>query len=140
MAIGERAFMLCPVLEDVVLGRNIVNIGNYAFYGCHTATFYCEADKMPLTWDTRWNAMYRPALFGCTFDTDGSLRSVLKDEDTVYNYNAVNGLFAPSRDGYDFVGWSTNENAVNAEYALNDFINALDGTVLYAVWAQATGE
>lgn len=139
-AIGERAFMLCPVLEDVVLGRNIVNIGNYAFYGCHTATFYCEADKMPLTWDTRWNAMYRPALFGCAFDTDGSLRSVLKDEDTVYNYNAVNGLFAPSRDGYEFVGWSTNENAVNAEYALNDFINAPDGTVLYAVWAQATGE
>lgn len=133
--IEGRAFMLCPELQAVHLGASITYIGNYAFYGCRNATFYCQAETKPLGWEPLWNSFYRPALFSCEYNLDGSLMSFTKNVGTVYNYNAVNGLFPPSREGYIFVGWATDGQATYPEYTMSNFTDAPDGTVLYAVWS-----
>lgn len=40
----------------------------------------------------------------------------------------------PSRDGYNFLGWSTDTNATSAKYLPGDEISLHESVVLYAVW------
>lgn len=42
----------------------------------------------------------------------------------------------PSREGYRFLGWSTDKNAAIAEYAPGDTVAIASNTVLYAIWEQ----
>ena len=39
-----------------------------------------------------------------------------------------------TRLGYQFVGWSTDSNAVEAEYEVGEWFNITQDTTLYAVW------
>lgn len=42
----------------------------------------------------------------------------------------------PTRDGYDFLGWSTYSSATSASYVAGDTITLSDNTTLYAVWVK----
>ncbi|NBJ91819.1 doubled motif LPXTG anchor domain-containing protein [Parablautia muri] len=42
----------------------------------------------------------------------------------------------PTRDGYDFLGWSTNAFATSASYTGGGNINVKDTTTLYAIWTE----
>lgn len=42
----------------------------------------------------------------------------------------------PTRDGYRFMGWSTNKNANSAEYQAGDTIQVTEPTTIYAVWSK----
>ena len=44
----------------------------------------------------------------------------------------------PTRDGYDFLGWSTNKSATTATYAAGGKYTSNSGTTLYAVWKQTS--
>ena len=43
----------------------------------------------------------------------------------------------PTREGYRFLGWATEKNAVAAAYYPNDFIYPSSDVILYAVWEKA---
>lgn len=55
---------------------------------------------------------------------------------TVYKYDSFETLSdtVPERDGYSFLGWSTDENSTTGEYQPGDSIEVNSDTVLYAVW------
>lgn len=44
--------------------------------------------------------------------------------------------FEPARDGYTFLGWSTNSEATSAEFVSGDIVDAQENIVLYAVWEE----
>lgn len=50
--IERQAFMFCPNLKTVYLGRYLTSIGDWAFEGCEKVEHvYCAADPTQLTWD-----------------------------------------------------------------------------------------
>lgn len=65
---------------------------------------------------------------------NGAPESQTKSKNSfVYISSAV-----PTRSGYSFEGWSTNKNAVTAEYKAGDKYTANADAVLYAVWKSQT--
>jgi uncharacterized repeat protein (TIGR02543 family) len=57
----------------------------------------------------------------------------MKNENSIQNADAVNGIAAPVRDGYTFAGWAT-EAEGPVVYAVSDVMTVPNGTILYAVW------
>ncbi len=137
--IGNSAFRYCSSLNSVALGKYLEYIGSYAFYGCRELTFYSETDSEPVGWQWRWNSLFRPVVYGCTFGNDSGamyVASITLKENSIANYNAYGGISAPSRSGYTFAGWATSATSNEIIYSAEDIYKAPVDTVLYAVWTQ----
>lgn len=132
-SIGKQAFRACVGLQGIVLKSNVTVISDHAFYGCKALTIYAQDTKPQEGWSARFNSGYRPVVWGCTLK-DGYVYSVTKNENTVININTVNTVSAPQRDGFTFIGWSTVENATEAEFTADKITDVSNGTKLYAVW------
>jgi uncharacterized repeat protein (TIGR02543 family) len=136
LTIGEFAIRGNIDATSMVIHSDVTEIGQHAVYGNSRLTIYCEAENAPIGWNERWNSTFRPVVFGCRLSEDKSyVVSFIKDENSVYNDDAVNGISAPIRDGYIFAGWAT-EQGGEAEYSAENVMDAPDGTVLYAVWLE----
>ena len=97
-------------------------------------TIYCETTSAPITWEKAWNSSFRPVLWGCVLSEDNSyVVSFIKNEGTIQNADAVNGISAPVREGYTFAGWATVADGVPV-YTASEVADAPNGTILYAVW------
>lgn len=137
--IGNYAFGNCESLNSIVLSQNTEWIGAFAFYQCTYATIYTDATERLPDWQESLNASLRPVVWGATLSEDGTyVLSLTKTENSVTNANEFNPVSAPSRIGYDFVGWTTVEGGTTAEYSAKDVIDVENGTVLYAVWKEKT--
>ena len=99
------------------------------------------------------SAEYQPG-GTCQFDDDITLYAVWEKEKEVYTitYDANGGTnkpenqtkqegtsitlssVIPTRQGYKFLGWSTNKNATTATYAANATFSEDGNITLYAVW------
>jgi uncharacterized repeat protein (TIGR02543 family) len=141
VSIGKSAFKGCTGLQSIVISGNIKEIGAYAFYGCKSATIYAALSSSAENgWNGYWNSSYRPVVWGVTLSEDAEeeayVSSITVGE--ISNSKVIGGMTAPTRDGYEFVGWSTNQNATVAEYTANDLANVPSGTTVYSVWAEKT--
>jgi len=75
-------------------------------------------------------------VYHSNFGSDATYsQTVNTGDNTVLSY-AQTGL--TSRDGYKFLGWSTNKNATTAEYSAGSTATIMDATNLYAVWSRNT--
>lgn len=127
---------LSPI-KYILLRKEVTEIGPHAMFGYQAATIYTDANQESDTngWDTYWNSSYRPVIWGCTLDADRNyVVSVTITDKTISNVKAKNGITGPEREGYTFLGWSTNANATTAEYSASDISSVSVGTTLYAVW------
>ena len=132
--IGNYAFRGANNLTYILLNDDVIDVRMHAFYGALNATIYCEGDAPGSDWHERWNSSFRPVIWGCVLSSDGSyVVSFEKTADSIENFDAINGISAPVREGYTFVGWATEENGTPA-YTADEVMNAPDGTTLYAVW------
>ena len=136
-SIGKHAFRGMANLKSVVLADGVGAIANYAFYGCQKACFYVEKANAN-GWENRWNASYRPVVYGVVLSNDGYVVSFTKTATSFQNVNEKSILGGPVREGYDFLGWATTANATTAEFFGNEVLNVADGTTLYAVWSVKT--
>lgn len=137
--IGNYAFGNCESLNSIVLSKNTEWIGVFAFYQCTYATIYTDATESLPDWHENLNASFRPVVWGATLSEDGTyVLALTKTENSVTNANEFNPVSAPSRIGYDFVGWTTVEGGTTAEYVAKDVLSIENGTVLYAVWTEKT--
>ena len=135
--IGAHAFRSCNALSSVVIPNTVAEIGKHAFYGCNNITIYTDYSAAPDGFERLWNSSYRPVVWGCTLSDDKTyVVSVVRSEDDIQNVSEQKVLTAPEREGYDFLGWSLTPDGTEADYLL-DFTTAPDGTVLYAIWAEA---
>lgn len=65
-------------------------------------------------------------LKGGTGDIDSQIKT--------YDLGLTLSLVIPSKDGYDFLGWSTDLNTLNVNYKSGDIYNENESVTLYAVW------
>lgn len=133
--IGSYAFSGAESLSSLTISKNTTWIGAYAFYQCNVATIYTDATSELENWHGRFNASYRPIVWGVTLDETGKyVYSLTKTENTVSYENEYNLLTAPQREGFVFSGWSQTEGATEAQYTLQQLKEVEVGTTLYAVW------
>lgn len=64
--IHSWAFIRCYSLERIVISKDIICIGESAFYECDALTIYCEAKEQPEAWEDAWNAYECPVVWGYT--------------------------------------------------------------------------
>ncbi len=134
-SIGKYAFKGCDGLTSLVLGNNVEYIGLHAFYGCKHVTIYSQEGIDESGWNSKWNSSLRPVVYNCKLSDDGTyVVSVTITGDGVANSKAINDISEPQRDGYTFVGWSTNPEATTAEYTMENFLEIPSGTTVYAIW------
>ncbi len=132
-SIGKHCFRNNTSLASVVLSKNLTAVDNYAFYGCSQITFYVENENSE-GWAKRWNASYRPAVWGVTLSQNNEyVVSFVKTEQSISSSNSFVAISAPQRRGYVFAGWATEQNG-NVVFDMANLISAENGTVLYAVW------
>lgn len=130
-SVGEFAFFYSG-LNSVVLPESIEKMGRYAFYGCVGLTVYAPQEEAPEGWSARWNASFRPVVWRTQVSEEGYVSSI--SSSGISGTTARGGLSAPARAGYTFLGWSTVENATEAEYAMSDLPTLPEGLTLYAVY------
>ncbi|HBK02104.1 MAG TPA: hypothetical protein DDY77_03640 [Clostridiales bacterium] len=122
-------------ITQVLIYKDISTIGAHSFYGYGKATFYTDATEKPNGWDKYWNSSYRPVIWGCSLSEDGSyVVSFVRTATSISNPNALNGISAPVRKGYTFLGWSSAYGSLTADYTAQEVANAPNGTTLYTVW------
>ena len=141
-SIGNYAFRYCPSLKTVYFLGDAPSISRNAFSSVRTTALY-PFDNETWTTDKRQN-------YGATSLTWVGYR----DEAKAYtiHYDANGGEDAPAaqlkthgrsltlsdeapyRDGYRFLGWSTNKWSTEPEYQPGDSFTANKDTTLYALW------
>ena len=133
--IGKFAFKGWSVITSIILDKNIETIGAHAFYGEKAATFYSDAEGIMPKWEKTWNSSYSAVIWNCTLSEDKSyVVSVEIKENGISNRKSKNGISAPLRKGYEFVGWSVSADSDEIAFAADEIVNAENGVTLYAVW------
>lgn len=136
-AIGDYAFRGCTSATAIVLPNSVSSIGKHVFYGLKNTSIYSEAAAPGADWNVQFNSSFRPFFWGVTLSEDGKyVVSITAGEDTIVNPKATNGISDPVREGYVFVGWTTEAGSATASYTSKNVDEAPKGTVLYAVWTQ----
>ena len=132
--LGAYAFRNCGALSSVIIPETVTAIDKHVFNGCNNATFYTEYSARPELWLGHWNTSYRPVVWGCTLSADKSyVVSFVKTATSITNGDALNGMAAPTRAGYEFQGWSTTADGA-VEYTMETLLSAPNGTTLYTIW------
>lgn len=133
--IGKFAFKGWSVITSIILDKDIETIGAHAFYGEKAATFYSDAEGIMPEWEKTWNSSYSAVIWNCTLSEDKSyVVSVEIKENGISNRKSKNGISAPLRKGYEFVGWSVSADSDEIAFAADEIVNAENGVTLYAVW------
>lgn len=132
------AFAYCSGLRSVVLPETLTSMGNYAFYGCYNTTFYTPLTEAADDWSGRWNASFRPVVWGVTLSEEGYVTGI--PSSGVTGTVARGGLNGPEREGYEFLGWALSENATAADYTMSDLAALAEEMQLYAVYGPAASE
>ena len=138
--IGDFAFRKNLSVTSITLHSDVMNLGQHAFYFDNAATIYCESEEAPVSWSDIWNSSFRPIVWGCTLSPDKSyVVSFVKSASSIENADAINGILAPTRDGFVFDGWSL-EDGGEVVYSASEIVNAEDGVELYAIWTPKSAQ
>jgi|GEM_PF-3701218 len=146
---------------DLILSPNIpwssgstfyTFVGWYAFFGyvgdyqvgLH---FYQPGDVYKVNNNTQMYACWEETSFTITFDANGGECTrepmfVPRPENVPSNWFVQLGPYSvqlnPTRAGYNFLGWSTDSAATEAEYHPNGQYHDIGDVTLYAVWEKKT--
>ena len=132
--LDDYAFRNCNALKSIIIPQTVTAINKHVFNGCNNLTIYTEYTERPTLWLGHWNSSNRPVIWGCELSEDKSyVVSFEKNATSILNEKAVNGISAPTCEGYTFAGWSTTEGG-NVEYTMENLTSVENGTKLYAVW------
>ncbi len=134
LSIGEQAFRDCASLTSLTLSEQLLYVGAHAFYSCNQLTLYADADAQILEWNANWNSSFVPVALGCEISNNGYVVSVEALPNSVSNKFTDTELYAPRREGYTFLGWSTSESSNEAQYPLEYISEPNRVAVLYSVW------
>lgn len=137
-----------PASQEKTAGINLT-ISNetptrsgYTFEGWGTAASsvtvsYDPGSTYSLDGDITLYAIWKKAIM-LTYDSNGGKEK--QTSTTIYVYNSTVsktidiGDYVPTREGYDFLGWSTSPDATAEDYHSGDPITISSDTTLYAVW------
>ncbi len=137
--IGKQAFRNCSGLLGVALQSDQTTVDQHAFYGCSAMTVYTDGSSEGENWQSGWNSTHCPIIWGCTLSEDGTyVYSVTKTENFVTMKDISKVLAAPTRRGYEFLGWAYEPEGALSGIPMEDLLTVADGTTVYAVWVEST--
>lgn len=133
-SVGQYAFKGCASVTSLVLKGSLQEIGAHAFYGLKDATIYVESNEPLGQWHKYWNSMRRPVVYGCTLSDDKSYVVSVTVTETTFQINKKVPFTAPTRSGWLFLGWATEEGG-DVVYTADQVHTAPIGMTLYARWS-----
>lgn len=83
--------------------------------------------------ETYSNLRFTVGKYTVSYNSNGGVCTTT-EQIKAYNTNLILSESVPTRDGYNFLGWSTDENATVAEYLPGDTYSQNADITLYAVW------
>ncbi|MDE6618084.1 MAG: leucine-rich repeat protein [Clostridiales bacterium] len=154
--IGTDAFKGCGALRSVTIPANVTKIEIYAF---SETTVYMPFKEIPLDW-YRKNvydsfASNASVISGCDIRYDDGLPYVYSVDYNAQDTVSCSFAYLPTRKGYTFEGWTTEEGSTDVEYEnilhsgsryvtlpnpilssspLAQYKKPPNGLLLYAVW------
>lgn len=135
-SVGKYAFKGCSSITSLVLKASLKEVGAHAFYGLKEATIYVESNEPLGQWHKYWNSMRRPVVYGCTLSEDKTYVVSVTVTETTFQINKKVPFSAPTRSGWRFLGWATEENG-DVVYTPDQVQTAPVGTTLYARWSDS---
>lgn len=138
--INGYAFQQCYNLESLTIPSTVTNVSSGILSFGERLTVYTDLDRDPSTWDNYWNysdwiSIERPVIWGCELSADKSyVVSFTKTSASITKPNAVNGISAPSREGYVFGGWYKNDDFTGTAIAAEKIATAENNVTYYAKW------
>lgn len=138
--INGYAFQQCYNLESLTIPSTVTNVSSGILSFGERLTVYTDLDRDPSTWDNYWNysdwiSVERPVIWGCELSADKSyVVSFTKTSASITKPNAVNGISAPSREGYVFGGWYKNDDFTGTAIAAENIATAENNVTYYAKW------
>lgn len=135
--LGEKAFCDCTALEKIVMFDNIHEIPISIFTNSPKVKIYCEKYSDAYEFAILNNVSY-VVLEDVTLTYDSNTKAevinipdnqTLLQEDDGYVSTKI-----PERENHEFLGWTTNKESKEVEYAPGDEICIVENTTLYAVW------
>ena len=116
--LGEYSFAGCTALQQINMPESLEYIGDHAFEGCSNLGGVVLPDEYTLTYNANGGAGAPAAQTG---------------NGTIALSNSK-----PTREGYTFLGWSTDKSALTASFTAGQIFDLSKDTTLYAVWKQDT--
>ena len=133
-SIGMHAFRGMTRVKSVSIPATVQTIEGHAFYGAAIAVIYVDSDKIPESWNVRWNSSYAVVITDCVLSADRdyliSFKVGVSNPDYLYTGEK---LTLPVRDSYTCIGFSTTPGG-EVVYTAETVIDAPVGTTLYTVW------
>lgn len=138
--VPTNAFYDCDQLKSIVFESKLMTIADSAFYSCDNLTdiYYKGTDE---EWEFievgENNEILLNAKLHCrykiTYNSNGGIPTPEQQE---INYDETIALstVTPTKEGYDFLGWSTQIDATTAEYLPHSEFSTDSSVTLYAVW------
>lgn len=126
---------------DLELSSDVPERKGYEFLGWSTdkdatTAEYQAGDNFTIDEDTILYAVWERAEFTVTYNDN------LEDEDIEVPEEQTKekgkdlelSSYVPEREAYEFLGWSTDKDAITAEYQAGDNFTIDEDTTLYAIW------
>lgn len=155
-AFGHESSDIPDVFPRVILPNTVEYVGAYAFGKATVYTDFSHTDTLMAT------NYLTTIVYNCTFGYDGgvpyvlSVRHIPRDYNTKpsYSIDGISPQIPPMREGYTFMGWSTEEGSDNivigktsaplghentyaeVTFSTADLKKFTEETVFYAVWVK----
>ena len=134
--IGEDAFEYTG-LTSISIPDCVTEIKPNAFVNLDELTIYCNKDSYAHRYamDNGFDYVLldEPELYTITYNGNGG-SNVPAEQTKEKDVDITLSTKKPVKDGYSFVGWSTDKNAASAQYAPGAKISENSDLTLYAVW------
>ena len=123
---------------DLTLSNETLVRDHYTFKGWATDPAAGEAEFAPgsvcaLNRDVTLYAVWEPETFTVSFDADGGTGAPA-EQTKFYGVTLTLPNTVPTREGFAFLGWGTEQNALTAVYQPGESFTREGDTVLYALW------
>jgi len=131
-----------------ILGSNTLTRTDHYFAGWHQSPIATNPEYLPgqtltITSTVQLFAVWKlntGPTYTVTYNGNGHTGgSAPTDNNSPYVDNdpvIVQGPGSLVKDGYNFLGWNTDQNATTAQYTANQTFNINKNTILYAIWQQ----
>ena len=124
--------------NDLTLSSDKPTRSGYTFLGWSTSSTatsatYTAGGSYTVEGDATLYAVWKVNTYTITYNANGGSGAPASQTKT-HGKSLTLSSTKPTRDGYTFLGWSTNKSATSATYSAGGTYNTNEATTLYAVW------
>ncbi|MCR5572716.1 MAG: InlB B-repeat-containing protein [Candidatus Saccharibacteria bacterium] len=137
---GAPAVQTVEVTKNATLSKAVPTRANYTFMGWSANKGATVATYQPgATYTGKANitlyAVWKSSTYTITYNANGGTGAPATQTATAGQATKISTT-KPSRSGYTFLGWATNQNATSAQYVAGASYTGNSNITFYAVWKE----